>query len=31
MKQISLTQGRITFVDDEDYIELNKYCWYNEF
>ena len=28
MKQIPLTQWKITIVDDEDFIELNKYKWW---
>lgn len=27
MKQIPLTQGKFTIVDDIDYSELNKYKW----
>jgi len=27
MKQIILTQGKITFVDDEDYLFLNQWKW----
>ena len=28
MKEIKLTQGRVTFVDDDDYDKLRKYTWY---
>lgn len=28
MKQIKLTQNKVTFVDDEDYPILNEYQWY---
>ena len=28
MKEIPLTQGFVTIVDDEDFEELNKYKWY---
>lgn len=30
MKFIPLTQGRFTFVDDEDFDALNKFKWYYE-
>lgn len=28
MKEFFLTQGKVTFVDDENYEELSKYNWY---
>lgn len=28
MREILLTQGKVTFVDDTDYEELSKYKWY---
>lgn len=28
MKEIQLTKGYITIVDDEDYLELSKYLWF---
>lgn len=28
MREIPLTQGRVTIVDDEDYKELSKHKWY---
>ena len=28
MKEIPLTQGKFTIVDDDDYEELSKYKWY---
>lgn len=28
MKEISLTQGKITLVDDSDYVYLSQYRWY---
>lgn len=30
MKEIPLTQGKVTFVDDADYEELSKWKWYAE-
>jgi len=28
MKQIILTKGQVTFLDDEDYLEFSKYKWH---